>query len=136
MALLIIDEVGFEPMNRQEASLFFRLRVVLCSPVPPNTYQASPGQVRQIFSVQSSAESQSLVDQGATGEVNPDRVLFSAVFVSSAGATSVRTLHPTPIEAQPSQSEGRASETFAAEKLIRALIPASSWRATSPKRVR
>ena len=23
-------------MNRQEASLFFRLRVVLCSPVPPN----------------------------------------------------------------------------------------------------
>ena len=36
MALLIIDEVGFEPMNRQEASLFFRLRVVPCSPVPPN----------------------------------------------------------------------------------------------------
>jgi hypothetical protein len=44
VALLIIDEVGFEPMNRQEASLFFRLRVVLCSPVPPNTYQLSPRQ--------------------------------------------------------------------------------------------
>ena len=25
MALLIIDEVGFQPMTRQEASLFFRL---------------------------------------------------------------------------------------------------------------
>ena len=25
MALVIIDEVGFEPMDRQEASLFFRL---------------------------------------------------------------------------------------------------------------
>ncbi len=25
VALLIIDEVGFEPMTRQEASLFFRL---------------------------------------------------------------------------------------------------------------
>ena len=25
MALLIIDEVGFEPMTRQDASLFFRL---------------------------------------------------------------------------------------------------------------
>ena len=25
VALLIIDEVGFEPMNRQEASLLFRL---------------------------------------------------------------------------------------------------------------
>ena len=25
MALLIIDEMGFEPMSRQEASLFFRL---------------------------------------------------------------------------------------------------------------
>jgi DNA replication protein DnaC len=24
VALLIIDEVGFEPMNRREASLFFR----------------------------------------------------------------------------------------------------------------
>jgi len=36
VALLIIDEVGFEPMNRREASLFFRLRVVPCSPVPPN----------------------------------------------------------------------------------------------------
>ena len=36
MALLIIDEVGFEPMNRQEANRFFRLRVVLCARVPPN----------------------------------------------------------------------------------------------------
>jgi hypothetical protein len=36
VALLIIDEVGFEPMNRREASLFFRLRFVPCSPVPPN----------------------------------------------------------------------------------------------------
>jgi hypothetical protein len=36
VALLIIDEVGFEPMNRREASLFFRLTVVPCSPVPPN----------------------------------------------------------------------------------------------------
>jgi hypothetical protein len=36
VALLIIDDVGFEPMSRQEASLFFRLRVVPCSPVPPN----------------------------------------------------------------------------------------------------
>ena len=31
-ALLIIDEVGFEPMTRQEASLFFRL---VSLPLPP-----------------------------------------------------------------------------------------------------
>jgi len=36
VALLIIDEGGFEPMYRQAPSLFFRLRVVPCSPVPPN----------------------------------------------------------------------------------------------------
>jgi hypothetical protein len=49
VALLIIDEVGFEPMNRQEASLFFRLRVVPCSPVPPNNRCSGPASGRPLI---------------------------------------------------------------------------------------
>ena len=50
----------------------------------------------------------------ATVESKSMAFSFSAVFVSSAGAPSMRTRHPTPIEAQPSRRKGRASETLAA----------------------
>jgi hypothetical protein len=65
-----------------------------------------------IFSVQSSAEAKP-VKSKATGDAN-SIAFFRAVFVSSAGATSMTTLHPTPIEARLSHGERRTSKTLAA----------------------
>jgi hypothetical protein len=79
-----------------------------------NHYQASPSQGRRSSPSgrrQKPKRRKSKRDRGIEARV---AFFFSAVFVSSAGATSMRTLHPTPIEAQPSRSKGQESETLAA----------------------
>ena len=61
---------------------------------------ALPSSSAQIFSVRSSSQEDA---RPRDDDAESTAFSFSAVFVSSAGATSMRRWHPTPIEAQASR---------------------------------